>query len=188
MELGDLHLVDGEALAHGRALTVRDNTPDWFALGEPQLAPLSALDVILMRKDPPVDMEYVYASHILERAEAAGALVVNKPASLRDANEKLYTAWFPQCCPPTLVSRKGSEILKFLAEQADIIVKPLGAMGGGGSWGSGSMVSSSAPVSTPRCRRSPPRSRKRWTSPPSGLPQARTVSPVRADRPSALRC
>ncbi len=130
MELGDLHLADGEALAHGRTLTVRDGTPDWFTLGPPRLSPLSDLDVILMRKDPPVDMEYVYASHILERAEAGGVLVVNKPASLRDANEKLYTAWFPQCCPPTLVSRKGSEILEFLAEQSDIIVKPLGAMGG----------------------------------------------------------
>ncbi len=130
MELGDLHLVDGEALAHGQALTVRDNTPDWFTLGEPQLGPLSELDVILMRKDPPVDMEYVYASHILERAEAGEALVVNKPASLRDANEKLYTAWFPQCCPATRVSCKISEIQDFLTEQGDVIVKPLGAMGG----------------------------------------------------------
>ncbi len=130
MELGDLHLVDGEALAHGQVLTVRDSTPDWYTLGEPRLSPLSELDVVLMRKDPPVDMEYVYASHILERAEAGGALVVNKPASLRDANEKLYTAWFPQCCPATLVSCKASEILDFLAEQGDVIVKPLGAMGG----------------------------------------------------------
>ncbi len=130
MELGDLCLQDGEALAHGRVLAVRDDPEDWFTLGEPRRGLLSELDVVLMRKDPPVDMEYVYATHVLERAEAAGTLVVNKPASLRDANEKLYTAWFPQCCPATLVSRDGAEIRSFLAEQEDIILKPLGAMGG----------------------------------------------------------
>ncbi len=130
MELADLCLRDGEAMGRGHALTVQDDPRHWFTLAEPRFGALSELDIILMRKDPPVDMEYVYATHILERAEAAGTLVVNKPSSLRDANEKLYTAWFPQCCPPTLVSRNQAEILNFLAEQDDIIVKPLGAMGG----------------------------------------------------------
>ncbi len=130
MELGDLRLQDGEAQARGQTLTVRDDPSDWFALHQPWHRPLADLDVILMRKDPPVDMEYIYATHVLERAEAAGSLVVNKPASLRDANEKLYTAWFPQCCPPTLVSRNRGEILKFLAVHEDIILKPLGGMGG----------------------------------------------------------
>ncbi len=130
MELGDLRLQDGEAQARGQTLTVRDDPSDWFALHQPWHRPLADLDVILMRKDPPVDMEYIYATHVLERAEAAGTLVVNKPASLRDANEKLYTAWFPQCCPPTLVSRNRGEILKFLAVHEDIILKPLGGMGG----------------------------------------------------------
>ncbi len=130
MELSDLRLCDGEAQARGQTLAVRDDPSDWFALHQPWHRPLAELDVILMRKDPPVDMEYMYATHILERAEAAGTLVVNRPASLRDANEKLYTAWFPQCCPPTLVSRNRGEMLDFLVENEDIILKPLGGMGG----------------------------------------------------------
>ncbi len=130
MTLSDLCLHDGEALAHMRSLTVRDDPADWFTLGADKLQPLAELDAILMRKDPPVDMEYMYATHILERAETAGTLVFNRPASLRDANEKLYTAWFPQCCPPTLVSQNHAEILAFVARFEDIIVKPLGAMGG----------------------------------------------------------
>jgi glutathione synthase len=91
---------------------------------------LSDLDIILMRKDPPFDMEYIYTTFLLERAEANGVLVVNKPQSLRDANEKMYTAWFPQCCPPTLVSRNAEQLRAFLQEQGDIILKPLDGMGG----------------------------------------------------------
>ena len=83
-----------------------------------------------MRKDPPFDMEFVYSTYILERAEAAGALVVNKPQSLRDANEKMFTAWFPQCCPPTLVTREHARMSAFLDEHGDIVVKPLDGMGG----------------------------------------------------------
>ena len=130
MEQGDLFLRDGQALARQRELRVLDDTRRWFELGKEITGPLSDLDVILMRKDPPFDMEYVYTTYLLERAEDAGVLVVNRPRSLRDANEKLFTAWFPQCTPPTLVTRAASRIRDFLAEHGDIVLKPLGGMGG----------------------------------------------------------
>ena len=130
MELGDLFVRDGTAHARMRRVEVRDDPHDWYTLGDPRADPLASLDVVLMRKDPPFDMEFVYATYILERAEADGVLVVNKPQSLRDANEKMYTAWFPQCCPPTLVTREHARMGAFLAEHDDIIVKPLDGMGG----------------------------------------------------------
>lgn len=130
MEQGDLFLRDGKAFAQQRALRVFDNTQRWFEWNEETTGPLSGLDVILMRKDPPFDMEYVYTTYLLERAENEGMLVVNQPRSLRDANEKLFIAWFPQCTPPTLVTRAAGRIRDFLAEQGDIILKPLGGMGG----------------------------------------------------------
>ncbi len=130
MELGDLYLLDGICHARMRSLAVRDDLEDWFDLGEAESRPLSQLDVVLMRKDPPFDMEYIYATYLLERAEQTGVLVINKPQSLRDANEKMYTAWFPQCCPPTLVTREMSRLYEFLALEKTIIVKPLDGMGG----------------------------------------------------------
>ena len=130
MELKDLYLLDGICYGRMRSLTVRDDPKDWFDLGEAESRPLSELDVVLMRKDPPFDMEYIYATYLLERAEQTGVLVINKPQSLRDANEKMYTAWFPQCCPPTLVSREMSRLYEFLAIEKQIIVKPLDGMGG----------------------------------------------------------
>ena len=130
LEMGDLFLRDGRAWGRQRPLTVQDDPEDWFEFGDPDDIPLDELDVILMRKDPPFDLEYLYATQILELAEARGVLVVNRPASLRDANEKLFTAWFPQCCAPTLVSRDQQRLRHFLEEQGDIILKPLDAMGG----------------------------------------------------------
>ena len=130
MEQGDLFLRDGQSFARLRALKVFDDPSHWFEWGEEKTGPLSDLDVILMRKDPPFNMEYVYATYLLERAEDAGVLVVNKPRSLRDANEKLFTAWFPQCTPPTLVTRAVGRLRDFLAEHEDIVLKPLGSMGG----------------------------------------------------------
>ncbi|WP_297527288.1 glutathione synthase [Thiohalobacter sp.] len=130
MEQGDLFLRGGRAYAHLCPLTVRDDPHHWHELGEPALTPLDHLDVILMRKDPPVDMEYMATTYILERAEAEGVRVVNRPASLRDINEKLFTAWFEHCCPPTLVSRNATDLRAFLDEQGDIILKPLYGMGG----------------------------------------------------------
>ncbi|HET7921124.1 MAG TPA: glutathione synthase [Gammaproteobacteria bacterium] len=130
MEQADLYLLQGEARARMRALTVRDDAHDWFTLDEAEDVPLGGLDVILMRKDPPVDAEFIYSTYILERAEAAGALVVNRPTALRDANEKAFTAWFPDCGPPTLMSRSMARIRAFLVEQGKIVVKPLDGMGG----------------------------------------------------------
>ncbi len=130
MEMKDLFLRDGICYGHMAPLTVRDDPQDWFDLGEAHTGPLSELDVVLMRKDPPFDMEFIYATYLLERAEDAGVLVVNKPQSLRDANEKVFTAWFPQCCPPTLVTREMARLYEFLGEEKVIIVKPLDGMGG----------------------------------------------------------
>jgi glutathione synthase len=130
MEQQDLFLRDGQPFARQRPLKLFDNAGRWFEWGEENTESLAALDVILMRKDPPFDMEYIYTTYMLERAEDAGVLVVNKPRSLRDTNEKLFTAWFPQCTPPTLVTRSAARIRGFLAEHGDIILKPLGGMGG----------------------------------------------------------
>ena len=130
MELNDLSVIDGTAMANMRPLTVADDPAAWFELGESTYEQLGDLDVILMRKDPPFDMEYIYATYMLELAEQQGVLVVNKPQTLRDANEKLSTAWFPQCTSPTLVTRNPQQILEFLQQQKDLILKPLNGMGG----------------------------------------------------------
>jgi len=130
LEQGDLRLRDGIALGRTRPLTVRADPGDWFTLGEPVVEPLGAIDCLMMRKDPPFDTEYIYSSYILERAEVQGALVVNRPQGLRDMNEKVYTAWFPQCCAPTLVTRDMGEMGAFLREHGRIVVKPLEGMGG----------------------------------------------------------
>lgn len=130
LELPDLHIVEGEARGRGRPLTVRDDMDDWYTLGDAQDMALADLDVILMRKDPPFDMEYIYATYILERAELAGTLVVNRPAALRDINEKAFTAWFPQCCPSTIITRDIQELRDFRDHHSRIVVKPLDGMGG----------------------------------------------------------
>jgi glutathione synthase len=129
-ELGDLWLRDGIAYGRLRAVTVKDDPKSWYELGEPRVERLADSDVILMRKDPPFDMEYIYSTYILERAEEQGALVVNRPQGLRDMNEKVFTAWFPQCCAPTLITRDMSDMHAFLREHGRIVCKPLYGMGG----------------------------------------------------------
>jgi len=124
LEQRDLLLRDGVAFGHIRPLTVKADPQAWFALGEPRSERLGDLDCILMRKDPPFDTEYIYTTYILERAEEQGALVVNRPQGLRDMNEKVYTAWFPQCCAPTLITRDMAEMAAFLREHAKIVCKP----------------------------------------------------------------
>lgn len=130
LEQSDLLLRDGEAFARLRKLRVQDDPSAWYELGEAVEQPLASLDILLMRKDPPVDMEFIATTLILDRVQAAGTRVVNHPASLRDISEKLYTAWFPQCCPATLVSRDRTQFLNFLETHGDIILKPLFGMGG----------------------------------------------------------
>jgi len=130
LEQRDLSVRDGVAFGRMRPLTVAADPQAWFTLGEPQVEPLGALQCLLMRKDPPFDMEFIYSTYILERAESAGVLVVNRPQGLRDMNEKVYTAWFPQCCAPTLVTRDMGDMAAFLKEHGKIVVKPLDGMGG----------------------------------------------------------
>lgn len=130
LEQRDLSLRDGTACARLRPLTVRADPLSWATLGEARLAPLGEVDCILMRKDPPFDTEYIYSTYILERAEDQGALVVNRPRGLRDMNEKVYTAWFPECCAPTLITRDMRDMDAFLHEQGKIVCKPLDGMGG----------------------------------------------------------
>jgi glutathione synthase len=130
IEQNDLLLSDQQVYAHASQLSVANDPANWFELEEQITIDLSTLDVILMRKDPPFDMNYIFTTYLLELAEAQGTLIVNKPQSLRDANEKLYTAWFPQCTVPTVVSSQTQTLRSFVAEQKDVILKPLDSMGG----------------------------------------------------------
>jgi glutathione synthase len=129
-EQKDLWLNDGVAYGRLRPVQVRDDYKDWFTLGEVSSAPLADFSALLMRKDPPFDMEYIYTTYILERAQEAGALVLNRPQGLRDMNEKVFTAWFPQCCAATLITRNMADMHAFLLEHNKIVVKPLHGMGG----------------------------------------------------------
>lgn len=135
-EQGDLWLDQGVAMGRGRAISVDPDahlkTTDWYRQSEPAEYRLGELDALLMRKDPPFDSEYVYSTYILEAAELQGALVVNKPQSLRDCNEKVFATRFPQCCPPVLVSRNNAQLRAFHATHQDVIFKPLDGMGGAG--------------------------------------------------------
>ena len=126
----DLEVRNGAPLGHGARLKVRDDSERWFELGTPWSGGLETLDALLMRKDPPFDMEYIYTTYILELAEKRGLLVVNRPSSLRDINEKAYTSWFPQCTPPSLVTRSRTALLEFLKQQGKVVLKPLDGMGG----------------------------------------------------------
>lgn len=130
VEQKDLFIQDGKAFANSRIIDVYDDAAEWFAFRDSHTMALSELDVILLRKDPPFNMEYIYTTHILELAERAGVFVVNKPQSLRDCNEKLFTTWFNDICPPTLVTRDITLFRAFLKAQHDIVCKPLDAMGG----------------------------------------------------------
>ena len=128
----DLLINNGKAFGLIAPLQVFENTPDYYQLGAQTLESLAAYDVILMRKDPPFDMNFVYSTYILEQAAREGAWVVNKPQSLRDCNEKLFATQFPELMVPTRVTSNAALIREFLAEHGDIIVKPLDGMGGSG--------------------------------------------------------
>lgn len=129
-ELSDLYIEDGTPLGSARSLQVADQAEDFYTLGERHRVELGDVDILIMRKDPPFDMEFVYATHILDLAKRDGALVANRPQSLRDCGEKLYTAWFPELIPATLVTRSEQQIRDFHKKHQDIILKPLDGMGG----------------------------------------------------------
>lgn len=128
---GDLFCKKGHAYAAVSKIIVKDDTcEDWAQITPLGEKPLVDFDIILMRKDPPFDMEYIYATYALELAEKEGVLIANKPQSLRDANEKFFTLHFPQCCPPTLVARDTQRLREFWKEHQNVIFKPLEGMGG----------------------------------------------------------
>ncbi|MCB1687879.1 MAG: glutathione synthase [Halioglobus sp.] len=130
MEQGDLYLEQGVARARMAQLTVHRDPQCWFSKDEPQDGDLDQLDVILMRKDPPFDNEYIYSTYILEAAERSGTLIVNRCQSLRDCNEKVFATQFPECCPPVLVSADMPRLKAFHQQHGDAIFKPLDGMGG----------------------------------------------------------
>jgi glutathione synthase len=129
-EQGDLSVRDGRATARLTPIEAIVESEAWYRAGTPVTRPLAGIGAVLMRKDPPFDMEYVYTTYLLERAEAEGVLVVNRPQGLRDMNEKVYTAWFPDCCAPTLITRDMAAMQAFLAEHGRVVCKPLDGMGG----------------------------------------------------------
>ncbi len=130
MEPKDLFARDGRVFAAMQKLSVRDNTSDWFSLETLGNVALDELDMVLMRRDPPFDMNYIYTTYMLELAEKAGTLIINRPQSLRDANEKFFINHFSQCCVPMLISSESRRIRDFVAEHGHCVVKPLDGMGG----------------------------------------------------------
>ncbi|MGD8346521.1 MAG: glutathione synthase, partial [Lysobacterales bacterium] len=130
MEPRDLTVDGGTAYGRMARLEVRDSRDDWFTLGETVNGELAELDILLMRKDPPFDMDYIYTTYILDLAERAGVTVLNRPNALRDANEKCFITQFPECCVPMLITRRSSEIRAFALEHGLSVVKPLDGMGG----------------------------------------------------------
>jgi len=130
MEPGDLFAKDGRVYAGMQQLEVRDNTTDWFSLTPAGTRPLDELDIVLMRRDPPFDMNYIYTTYMLELVENTGTLVINRPQSLRDANEKFFINHFPQCCVPMMISSRSDLIREFVSQHGRCVVKPLDGMGG----------------------------------------------------------
>ena len=130
LEQEGLFIEGGKAYALARKLDVFEDPKCWYNLSEAEVIPLESLDIILMRKDPPFDMRFVYTTYILDYAQNAGVLIVNRPESLRNCNEKIFATHFPQCCTPTLVSGDKAQIKRFAKKHKDIILKPLDGMGG----------------------------------------------------------
>lgn len=129
-EQKDMFFHNGDVKAHTKKLKVFHNEKKWFEFLDTQTTLLKTLDMILLRKDPPFDLEYLYATQLLELVEQQGVFILNKPSSVRDVNEKLFTIWFSQCCPPNLITKDTRLLKQFLQEQNDIVCKPLHAMGG----------------------------------------------------------
>jgi glutathione synthase len=130
MEQRDLFLRDGVTYARVRRIEVEQKEKDFYRFSDEKIIPLSELDVVLLRKDPPFDMEYIMTTYLLENLEQQGTLVLNNPQSLRDANEKMFINWFPQCCPPLVVAREPELLRNFADEYNDVVFKPLNERGG----------------------------------------------------------
>ncbi|MBT8141835.1 MAG: glutathione synthase [Gammaproteobacteria bacterium] len=132
LNLADLWIANGQAMTCSQLLVLHNDQGkgDWYQLGERNTRPASQFDIILMRKDPPFDMEYIYATYILDRAQVSGVTVSNHPQALRDINEKAYTAWFPELCPPTLITRDMQRMVNFQQTHGSVVAKPLDGMGG----------------------------------------------------------
>jgi len=130
MEQDDLAWRDGKVVGNARRIHLTGKKPAWYRADKAVMAPLKSFGAVLMRKDPPFDMEYVYSTYLLELAEAQGARVYNRPRAIRDWNEKMSVARFPQFTPPTVVTRREALIREFLAAHRDVILKPLDGMGG----------------------------------------------------------
>lgn len=126
----DLMIKNEKVIAQCCAVNIVENKQQWFELKEQQEMVLSEFDAVFMRLDPPFDMNYIYLTYLLELAQNQGANVINDPRSIRDCNEKLFTTWFPHCCPATIVTSNQGQLNQFLLEQQEIIVKPLDGMGG----------------------------------------------------------
>ena len=130
MEQQDLSWQDNRVFGNARRIELTGERPQWYRIDNPARMPLRDFDAVLMRKDPPFDMEYVYSTYLLELAESQGTRVFNRPRAVRDWNEKMAIARFPQFAPPTVVTRREALIREFLAEHRDVILKPLDGMGG----------------------------------------------------------
>ena len=130
MEMQDIFINDDIPMANIQTLAVEDNADNWFALSDARTEELANLDIILMRKDPPFDLEYIYSTYILDHAQRLGCLVVNNPTSLRNANEKMFITHFADCIAPTQVSRDMNTLYEFIKQQGDTIIKPLDGMAG----------------------------------------------------------
>lgn len=130
LEQSGLFVQDGTVMANFQKLVLNDALEDWFQVTGEHTDVLASMDAVLMRKEPPFDMEFIYSTYLLEMAEKEGVTILNRPGSIRDCNEKLYALQFPQCCPPHLVSRNPEILKAFHAEHKDVIFKPLDGMGG----------------------------------------------------------
>jgi len=130
LQQSDLFIQDGEVQANFHQLVLNNALEDWFEIVANHTAPLATMNAVLMRKEPPFDMEFIYTTYLLEMAEKEGVVILNRPGSIRDCNEKLYALQFPQCCPPHLVSRDPETLKAFHQQHRDVIFKPLDGMGG----------------------------------------------------------
>lgn len=130
MEIKDLYLSNEVAYARTKTLRIEKEKNPWYLLGNELVIKLDELNVILMRKDPPLNIDFIYSTYILERAEKKGTLIINKPKSLRDYNEKMFITYFPKIIPDSLITKNIQQIYNFLHKHGDIILKPLDNMGG----------------------------------------------------------